>query len=67
MDSLSHLVVQLLHVGAWIFLILFILAIIGVIAIIRWIANMLRRTEVAVETGVHDVGERFHHHDNPNP
>jgi len=66
-DSLSHFVVQLLHVGAWIFLIVFLLAIVGVIAIINWIVNAFRRTETAVETGVHNVGERFHHHDNPNP
>jgi len=64
-DSLSHLVVQLLHIGAWIFLFVFLFAIIGVIAVIKWIADLFRRTETAVETGMHNVEDRFHHHDNP--
>lgn len=52
--------VHLAHFAAWAILIIFILAFIGLIAIIRWIMNLFRRTEAAVETGVHHVEETFH-------
>lgn len=54
-QTLLHLV----HAAAWFFVIVFILAIIGVIAIIRWIANLFRRGEAAVESGVERVEGSF--------
>lgn len=56
---MEHALLNLVHVAAWAFLIIFILALIGLIAIIRWIVNAFRRTEVAVETGVQNVEDRF--------
>jgi len=55
-QTLLHLV----HAAAWFFLIVFILAFIGLVAIIRWIVNLFRRTEAAVETGVDRVESTFH-------
>jgi hypothetical protein len=54
-QTLLHLV----HAAAWFFLIDFILAFIGLIAIIRWIMNLFRRTEAAVESGVERVEGTF--------
>ncbi len=45
-------VIHLLHVAAWTFVIIFVLAIIGLIAIIRWIIGLFMRGERAVEGGV---------------
>jgi hypothetical protein len=52
--------VHLVHFALWVFFIIFILAFIGLIAIIRWIAGLFRKTEAAVETGVHNVEGAFH-------
>ncbi|MGZ3497047.1 MAG: hypothetical protein ACXWNK_12015 [Vulcanimicrobiaceae bacterium] len=60
---MQHFVVNLLHIGAWIFGVIFLFAIIGFIAVIKWIANLFRKTESAVQTGMHNVEETFHHHD----
>lgn len=49
---MEHTFVQLAHAAAWFFLIVFILAFIGLIAIVRWIVGLFHRTEAAVETGV---------------
>lgn len=54
-QTLLHLV----HAAAWFFLIVFILAFIGLVAIIRWIVNMFRRGEAAVEGGVERVEGSF--------
>ena len=54
-QALLHLV----HAAAWFFLIIFILAFIGVIAIVRWVVNLFRRTEAAVETGVERIEGTF--------
>lgn len=55
-QTLLHLV----HVAVWFFVIVFILAVIGLIAIIRWIIGLFRRTEAAVESGVERVEGTFH-------
>jgi cbb3-type cytochrome oxidase subunit 3 len=56
-QTLLHLV----HAAAWFFLIVFILAFIGLIAIVRWVMNLFRRTEAAVESGVDRVESTFRH------
>jgi hypothetical protein len=58
---LEHFVVQMLHIGAWIFGIVFLFAIIGVFAVISWIVNAVRKTEAAVESGVRSVEDKLHH------
>ncbi|MBC5810211.1 MAG: hypothetical protein GIW95_05040 [Candidatus Eremiobacteraeota bacterium] len=60
---MEHFVGELLRVGAWVFGLVFLFAIIGVIAVINWIVNAFRKTEAAVEGGVRNVGDRLHHHD----
>jgi NADH:ubiquinone oxidoreductase subunit 5 (subunit L)/multisubunit Na+/H+ antiporter MnhA subunit len=55
--------VHLAHAAAWVFLIGFIFAVIGVIATIRWIVNLFTGAERAVESGVHNVEDRFTRHD----
>jgi hypothetical protein len=49
--------------AAWVFFIIFVFAIIGVWATIRWIINMVTAGERAVESGVHNVGDKFTHRD----
>lgn len=58
-ESLVHLA----HVAAWVFLVIFVFAAIGVYATIRWIVNMVTGAERAVESGVHNVQDRLTHHD----
>ena len=57
---MEQAVLHLVHIAAWVFFIIFILALIGLIAIIRWVINLFRRTEAAVESGVQKVEETFH-------
>ncbi len=52
---MEHALVGLAHVAAWTFLVVFLFAIIGVIATIRWIIGLFHRTENAVESGVESV------------
>ena len=54
---------EVLKVGAWMFGIVFLFAVIGVIAVIKWILDAFRKTEAAVEGGVHNVQGRFTHRD----
>ena len=58
---MEHALLNLVHAAAWAFLVIFLLALIGVIAIIQWIMNAVRRTETAVSSGVHNVEDRFRH------
>jgi hypothetical protein len=60
---MEHTLIHLAETAAWLFFIVFVFAVIGVIATIRWIVAMVTRGEQAVETGVRDVGEHLHHHD----
>jgi len=52
---MEQFVANLLHAAAWTFGFIFLFALIGVIATIRWIANMFMRGERAVESGVQSV------------
>ena len=52
---MEQFVTNLLHAAAWTFGFIFLFALIGVIATIRWIANMFMRGERAVESGVQSV------------
>lgn len=62
-NRVEHTLVHLAETAAWLFFVLCVFAVIGIVATIRWIINLVTRTEQAVETGVHNVGERLHHHD----
>ncbi len=56
---MEQAVMHLVHFAAWAFFVIFLLAFIGVVAIIRWIVNLFRRTEAAVEGGVERVEGTF--------
>ena len=60
---MEHTLAHLAETAAWLFFIVFVFAVIGVVATIRWIVAMVTRGEQAVEAGVHNVGDRLHHHD----
>ena len=60
---MEHFVAQMLHIGAWVFGIIFLFALIGVFAVISWIVNAFRKTEAAIEGGVHNVQDKLHGHD----
>lgn len=57
---MEQAILHLAHIAAWTFFIIFVLALIGLIAIIRWVMNLFRRTEAAVEGGVERVEGTFH-------
>lgn len=57
---MEQAVLHLAHIAAWTFFIIFVLALIGVIAIVRWVMNLFRRTEAAVEGGVQNVERTLH-------
>lgn len=48
-------VVNLAHSFAWVLFIIFLFAVIGFIAVIRWIVSIVTGAERAVVTGVQDV------------
>lgn len=56
---MEQAVLHLAHIAAWVFFIIFILALIGIISIIRWIMNLFRKTEAAVEGGIQNVEGAF--------
>lgn len=58
---MEQAILHLAHIAAWTFFIIFILALIGLIAIIRWVMNLFRRTESAVESGIDKVEGTFRH------
>lgn len=58
---MEHTLVHLAATAAWLFFILFLFAVIGVIATVRWIVNLATNTERAVVTGVEDAGRRITH------
>lgn len=49
--------------AAWVFVIIFVFAIIGVWATVRWIINMVTAGERAVESGVQNVEKSFTNRD----
>ena len=52
-------VVNLAHSFAWVLFIIFVFAIIGFIATIRWIVNIVTGAERAVVSGVEGVEHRI--------
>ncbi len=59
-------VVHLAESAAWVFFFVFLFAVIGVIATIRWIMALVTRGELAVEAEAHKVGDAIgRHRDNP--
>jgi hypothetical protein len=57
-QSLAHLA----ETAAWIFVVIFIFAAIGVFATVRWIIGLVTGAERAVESGVHSVSDKITHH-----
>ena len=60
---MSGFVIHLLHAAAWAFFIIFLFAIIGVVAVLRWIAELFMRGESAVKSSVSEVEGSIHHHE----
>lgn len=54
--------VHLAESAAWVFLIIFIFAAIGVVATVRWIVAQVTRGERAVVSEAHKVGDAITHH-----
>lgn len=52
---MEQFVANLLHAAAWTFSLIFLFAIIGIIATIRWIVGLFMRGEQAVVSGVQSV------------
>jgi hypothetical protein len=59
---MEQTVIHMAEGAAWVFVIIFVFAIIGVWATIRWIINMVTAGERAVESGVHNVENSITHH-----
>jgi hypothetical protein len=57
-DLINHLI----HFGMWVFFVIFAFAVIGLIATVRWIMNLVNRTEAAVGSGVARAEDVFHKH-----
>ncbi len=53
---------HLIHFALWVFFIIFAFAIVGVVAVVRWIAMLVNRTETAVGSGVESVERVIHKH-----
>ncbi|HTC29898.1 MAG TPA: hypothetical protein VK702_04175 [Candidatus Acidoferrum sp.] len=60
---MEQTVIHMAEAAAWVFVVIFVFAIIGVWATIRWIINMVTAGERAVESGVHGVQDKFTHHE----
>jgi hypothetical protein len=56
---MESFLVHLMHAAAWTSIVIVILAIIGLIAIIRWFIGLFRRGEAAVHSGVDSVEGTF--------
>jgi hypothetical protein len=60
---MEQTVIHMAEAAAWVFVVIFVFAIIGVWATIRWIINMVTAGERAVGSGVQSVENKFTHHD----
>lgn len=58
---MEQFIINMLHAAAWLFGFIFLFALIGVVATIRWIMGLFMRGERAVAGGVSNVEQRFHH------
>ena len=56
---MEQTLVHLAESAAWFFLVVFVFAIIGVVATIRWIAGLIWKGEQAVESGVESIERRL--------
>jgi hypothetical protein len=56
---MEHTLVHIAATAAWFFVIVFIFALIGVWATIRWIVSLFLRGEAAVESGVQSIERRL--------
>jgi hypothetical protein len=57
-EFLGHLI----HFALWAFFVIFAFAVVGVVAVIRWIAGLVTRTEAAVGSGIHSAEDALHRH-----
>ncbi|MHB8146186.1 MAG: hypothetical protein ACYDGM_02845 [Vulcanimicrobiaceae bacterium] len=57
---MEQTLIHLAQTAAWFFFIVFVFAVIGVVATIRWIVNLFTRAEHAVESGVEGVENKLH-------
>jgi hypothetical protein len=53
---------HLIHFALWVFFVIFAFAIVGAIATVRWILNLVTRTEAAVGSGMESVERAIHKH-----
>jgi F0F1-type ATP synthase assembly protein I len=60
---MEQTMVHIAETAAWLFVVMIIFAIIGVIATIHWIVRMVTSGERAVESGVQNVEGKFTRHD----
>ena len=60
---MENTIIHIAETAAWVFFVIFLFAIIGVWATIRWIVNMVTAGERAVESGVHNVEDTLTHRD----
>jgi len=56
---MHHFIITLLHIGVWLFGLIFLFAVIGFFAVIAWIIKAVRRTETTVQGGVRNVEGRL--------
>jgi hypothetical protein len=59
---MEALIGHLIHFGMWVFFVLFVFAAIGVFATVRWIVNLVTRTEAAVGSGIASAENVIHRH-----
>jgi hypothetical protein len=59
---LEQNLVHLAESAAWVFLVIFLFAAIGVVATIRWIVAQVTRGEQAVVSEAHKVSDAITHH-----
>jgi len=59
---MEHTLAHIAETAAWIFVIGFVFAVIGVIATIRWIIALVTGAERAVESEVEHVTDSIRHH-----
>ncbi len=60
---MEQTLVHMAQGAAWTFLIIFLFALVGVYATIRWIVGLFWKAEHAVEQGVENAERAITHHD----
>jgi hypothetical protein len=59
---MEQFLAHLAETAAWLFVIIFVFAAIGVVATIRWIIGLVTGAERAVESEVRNVSDKITHH-----